>query len=107
PSSCEPAAPPYISTLSLHDALPMFQEASGARVVALDEDWKMIEEAGSRPGRGGGPSPRVPKRDMVVRDGDAITLGATTVKLYHQDRKSTRLNSSHVSISYAVCCLKI
>src|SRR5699024_12404308 len=27
--------------------------------------------------------------------------------LYGQrDRKSTRLNSSHVSISYAVCCLK-
>src|SRR5437868_8925566 len=27
-------------------------------------------------------------------------------KAYHQDRKSTRLNSSHVSISYAVFCLK-
>src|SRR5690625_6930139 len=26
-------------------------------------------------------------------------------KLY-QDRKRTRLNSSHVAISYAVCCLK-
>src|SRR5690606_40534035 len=25
----------------------------------------------------------------------------------HQDRKSTRLNSSHVKISYAVFCLKI
>src|SRR5699024_11280542 len=25
---------------------------------------------------------------------------------FHQDRKSTRLNSSHVSISYAVFCLK-
>src|SRR5690625_6828774 len=25
---------------------------------------------------------------------------------YHQDRKSTRLNSSHVAISYAVFCLK-
>src|SRR5699024_12450621 len=25
---------------------------------------------------------------------------------HHQDRKSTRLNSSHVSISYAVFCLK-
>src|SRR5699024_11551248 len=25
---------------------------------------------------------------------------------YHKDRKSTRLNSSHVSISYAVFCLK-
>src|SRR5699024_12052872 len=27
-------------------------------------------------------------------------------KLLEQDRKSTRLNSSHVSISYAVFCLK-
>src|SRR5438067_7241451 len=26
--------------------------------------------------------------------------------LFRQDRKSTRLNSSHVSISYAVFCLK-
>src|SRR4051794_41341761 len=26
--------------------------------------------------------------------------------LYHADRKSTRLNSSHPSISYAVFCLK-
>src|SRR5207249_7465926 len=25
---------------------------------------------------------------------------------FHRDRKSTRLNSSHVSISYAVFCLK-
>src|SRR5690606_40106531 len=28
------------------------------------------------------------------------------IKLYGQDRKSTRLNSSHVKISYAVFCLK-
>src|SRR5438309_9241454 len=27
-------------------------------------------------------------------------------ELHHQDRKSTRLNSSHSSISYAVFCLK-
>src|SRR5690606_41565414 len=27
-------------------------------------------------------------------------------RLHHQDRKSTRLNSSHVKISYAVFCLK-
>src|SRR5207253_10507411 len=26
--------------------------------------------------------------------------------VFHQDRKSTRLNSSHVAISYAVFCLK-
>src|SRR5699024_1428923 len=30
----------------------------------------------------------------------------TVVKLERKDRKSTRLNSSHVSISYAVFCLK-
>src|SRR5690625_5665363 len=29
-----------------------------------------------------------------------------TVNSYFQDRKSTRLNSSHVAISYAVFCLK-
>src|SRR5207249_7878070 len=29
----------------------------------------------------------------------------TMDKFYHGDRKSTRLNSSHVSISYAVFCL--
>ncbi len=59
------------------------QEASGARVAALDEDWQMIEEVGSRPGRGGAPSPRVPKRDMVVKEGDTLTLGGTTLKFYH------------------------
>src|SRR5690349_22899055 len=29
-----------------------------------------------------------------------------TAENYHKDRKSTRLNSSHVEISYAVFCLK-
>src|SRR5207249_7561125 len=41
------------------------------------------------PGRSGGVLPQPP--------GDAVCL---------LDRKSTRLNSSHVSISYAVFCLK-
>jgi metallo-beta-lactamase class B len=59
------------------------QEASGAHVVALDEDWKMIEQVASRPGRDGGPAPRTPKRDMVVKEGDTLTLGSTTIKFYH------------------------
>src|SRR5437764_9108596 len=33
-------------------------------------------------------------------------LGAANVPLRFLDRKSTRLNSSHRRISYAVCCLK-
>src|SRR2546427_8254384 len=36
-----------------------------------------------------------------VHHGDAAKLGAV-----RQDRKSTRLNSSHSQISYAVFCLK-
>src|SRR5699024_11908357 len=34
------------------------------------------------------------------------SLGARGVNALNADRKSTRLNSSHVSISYAVFCLK-
>src|SRR5207249_11151617 len=54
---------------------------------------------------------------LVVRGKRAVIGGFGTLKreigmqLHHsvarlQDRKSTRLNSSHVSISYAVFCLK-
>src|SRR5439155_20266900 len=50
---------------------------------------------GTEPGR---PSPRMPAEVMAQAGGAA---GAAPV-----DRKSTRLNSSHVAISYAVFCLK-
>ena len=58
------------------------QEASGARVVAAEEDWKLIEQVGSRPGRGGAAPPRVPKRDMVVKDGESLTVGGQTLKFH-------------------------
>src|SRR5699024_11677452 len=35
-----------------------------------------------------------------------VTLSGQTIVEGIEDRKSTRLNSSHVSISYAVFCLK-
>src|SRR5690625_6472269 len=38
--------------------------------------------------------------DIVI-----ITFQVGGVESYRQDRKSTRLNSSHVAISYAVVCL--
>src|SRR2546430_10085612 len=37
---------------------------------------------------------------------DFGTTVATIARLYREDRKSTRLNSSHSQISYAVFCLK-
>src|SRR3712207_9246085 len=76
-----------IYTLSLHDALPIFH------VVAEDA---------------------VPRRLRVLRE-RRNRLGASTRRWFEyetahsapsSDRKSTRLNSSHANISYAVFCLK-
>src|SRR5690554_7620069 len=41
---------------------------------------------------------------VIVKVGDAIPVDGKIIR--GQDRKSTRLNSSHVRISYAVFCLK-
>src|SRR3712207_8942297 len=41
--------------------------------------------------------PLIPVRGVTVEE---------CVALAHEDRKSTRLNSSHANISYAVFCLK-
>src|SRR5699024_12515838 len=57
----------------------------------------------------GKPSPTT--ADHVLQDLDGkiaavVDDGTTEVGIESTDRKSTRLNSSHVSISYAVFCLK-
>src|SRR5699024_12840264 len=41
-----------------------------------------------------------------VRKNNGISFSDDFVSYVARDRKSTRLNSSHVSISYAVFCLK-
>src|SRR2546426_5984596 len=75
-----------IYTLSLHDALPI-----------------SIREA-SRP-----PWP-IPLARFRVKRHFIIILGASMCgagdAVFLKDRKSTRLNSSHLVISYAVFCLK-
>src|SRR5438552_9997393 len=73
-------APTKIYTLSLHDALPIFS-------VRLDPKG-MLYAAGGSPAK-------------VFRfDSNAKP------SVVFEDRKSTRLNSSHQIISYAVFCLK-
>src|SRR2546426_8525065 len=56
-------------------------------------------------GRGERPGTGVKQRTVhAVRDGSGER--DATPFLEHRDRKSTRLNSSHLVISYAVFCLK-
>src|SRR5699024_10875512 len=50
--------------------------------------------------------PQVPCGTVSESIIESKGLDITADSLEHQDRKSTRLNSSHVSISYAVFCLK-
>src|SRR5690554_7681427 len=47
----------------------------------------------------------LPARDLVLH-GQNLSLGWRWPEWGSGDRKSTRLNSSHVRISYAVFCLK-
>src|SRR3712207_8248403 len=49
---------------------------------------------------------RVDHPQVRTGDGDEVPFDLLGLALAHQDRKSTRLNSSHANISYAVFCLK-
>src|SRR3712207_8809469 len=49
---------------------------------------------------------RVLLRDPVRRQADAVVHDPQLAPALDEDRKSTRLNSSHANISYAVFCLK-
>src|SRR5690554_7082140 len=82
-----------IYTLSLHDALPISQAAVRLLLLALP---RRRARRGAR-----GPQGR-PRRSAAAR---AVRVGRGARPGW-QDRKSTRLNSSHVRISYAVFCLK-
>src|SRR5438132_5471335 len=79
-------APTEIYTLSLHDALPIFGSRRAPVCAAK------FDRADAR---------IVPQTRKQPRGDNGATQGGTA-----RDRKSTRLNSSHTVISYAVFCLK-
>src|SRR3970282_1116908 len=46
------------------------------------------------------------KAVLIGKDRFPAVIGMKPIHLFSEDRKSTRLNSSHITISYAVFCLK-
>src|SRR3712207_9343023 len=78
-----------IYTLSLHDALP----------ISRGDDIR--QRAGAAAPAAGGLRRRAHRARLRLVDG-----GPAGLSLGRPDRKSTRLNSSHANISYAVFCLK-
>src|SRR5690606_41907398 len=93
-----------IYTLSLHDALPIYKDDSGIgfsfrnvlhKAKYLDENLAVFEVFLSN-------------KEKLQSHFDAFfpDLQRHVAKVHAGDRKSTRLNSSHVKISYAVFCLK-
>src|SRR5205814_8822491 len=94
---------PRVSPLSLHDALPI-SKLRGRRVLVVDSQDEVRSSAHSL----------LEPYGCVV---ETAQKGSEAELLYQLsmnndkydvvvDRKSTRLNSSHLGISYAVFCLK-
>src|SRR5207248_7155425 len=79
-------------TLSLHDALPIFVSGDGADFGRDVRPCNATSEVAFRH--------KIGLVDTAASDAGIVT------SLPGRDRKSTRLNSSHRTISYAVFCLK-
>src|SRR5207253_10701153 len=85
-----------IYTLSLHDALPICPASATVQSGDFTMDAKTDTTAKTATLTVGNKN-----YDFPILSG---TVGPDVVDI--RDRKSTRLNSSHVAISYAVFCLK-
>src|SRR3712207_8491980 len=84
-----------IYTLSLHGALPIWLRGGPCRHVA---DGPALDEEEATPGIR---SPALRQRQHRL-----AVVHPRQRRAGDLDRKSTRLNSSHANISYAVFCLK-
>src|SRR5262245_64719550 len=90
-------------TLSLHDALPI---SSGGHEAseAPEEHEGDLSARGTDAEVAGRGAPEEHERDPLARG--SARSGRPRAPKGPLDRKSTRLNSSHLGISYAVCSLK-
>src|SRR5699024_11804384 len=96
-----PPAPSVFYTLSLHDALPIcICSTLSKKQCSTLESHNLLPKSLTPH-----PESRSP-RPKLHRSIFPYIISSLYEKGTNGDRKSTRLNSSHVSISYAVFCLK-
>src|SRR3712207_8556358 len=84
-----------IYTLSLHDALPILSAGPRRDPATERRELERLREVAERQA--------VLAELRLERGAERARLDARRAR---EDRKSTRLNSSHANISYAVFCLK-
>src|SRR5207244_11110064 len=95
------AAPTGFYTLSLHDALPISPGLRRTRRWTPASKGRIdLRRIVTRSAKYGGEPLLLPARIRVLKQRPFVLLCDV------RDRKSTRLNSSHQIISYAVFCLK-
>src|SRR5690606_40215413 len=97
--------PTVLYTLSLHDALPIceFKRLAFQRFNNPVEQITDTEVMKGADGLDNFEAHRVKLKGIVHA---LVVIGLVRCQNNGLDRKSTRLNSSHVKISYAVFCLK-
>src|SRR5205085_12574062 len=105
--SCTDTPTSALYPLSLHDALPIYLLAEFRR-LAQSRGWRFAVIGASaarlRVYRSLGLR-AVYLGDEAVLVPAAFSLEGRGIRMVRQDRKSTRQNSSHSQISYAVFCL--
>src|SRR5207247_8652625 len=103
-----PATPPtHVTTLSLHDALPISIQAAMYAVFHMTDPrvffnkkdvWRIAQSAAR------GQAAAMTPYYTIMKLAEVGTKEEFILMVPFTDRKSTRLNSSHEWISYAVFC---
>src|SRR5207244_11776632 len=103
---CHYRVPTVLCSLSLHDALPISQDLwmrwiiggfAGVSAVGLGFAWRNLVKSSEL-------QMRLLRASELNTHLKEMNLAAAGLAHETRDRKSTRLNSSHQIISYAVFC---